>query len=365
MATSDFLAFATAGGANVTDQVTYAGSGYVTAGFASGIAQSASVNKAIRQGTFVAAALMGWVISQTAVSAPDDGNLAGAITNIDAAVAAKITTVQGHFKAYAGNPNGNVSGIAAVAGVSPPDLCVNTTNGQLYVCTVTGSAATATWVLGAASGVTSVIAGTGLSGGTITSTGTIALLTASTSVLGGVKVDGTTITIASGVISSANAGGNVVGPSPTVVGDFAAWNNTGGTLLKDVAAATAAQVWAGTDNGSPATALSLKASSAFQTLTDAATVAWNMATQGFNAIVTLGGNRTLGTPTNPVDGRTYTLLVQQPAAGGPCTLTFPAAFKWGTLGAPALSGGANVIDRVYFQYRLADTSFLATFVQGS
>jgi hypothetical protein len=46
---------------------------------------------------------------------------------------------------YAGNPNGHVAGIAASTGVTPPDLCVDTTNNLLYFCTATGNAAAATW----------------------------------------------------------------------------------------------------------------------------------------------------------------------------------------------------------------------------
>ena len=46
---------------------------------------------------------------------------------------------------YAGNPNGHVAGVAAVTGVTPPDLCFDTTNYVMYFCSTTGNAATATW----------------------------------------------------------------------------------------------------------------------------------------------------------------------------------------------------------------------------
>lgn len=364
-ATTDFVPFATGGGANVTDQASYAASGYVATGFQSGIAQSAQVNKALRQSTFGVAALMNFVIAETGVSQPDDGNLSFAATNITNAVKAVVAQQNGHLYTFAGNPNTNVAGIAGVAGVSPPDICEDTTNGHLWVCTTTGNAASAVWALGAAAGVTSIVAGAGLTGGTITSTGTIALGTATTSVLGGVKVDGTSITISSGVISSTNAGGNVVGPSPTVVGDFAVWNNTSGTLTKDVAAATASQIWVGTDNGSPVTSLSMKAASAFQTLADAATTPWNMAL-GFSAKWTLGGNRTLSTPTNPIEGRTYSLMVYQPSSGGPCTVTWPASFNWGGPGAPTLSSAANIGDLISILCEDASTpKFRCAAIKGS
>lgn len=61
---------------------------------------------------------------------------------------------------YAGNPNGNVAGNAGTAGGAPPDLCENSTNGDVYVCTTTGSAGAAVWTLKAAGGsVTGVTAG--------------------------------------------------------------------------------------------------------------------------------------------------------------------------------------------------------------
>jgi len=46
---------------------------------------------------------------------------------------------------YAGNPNGHVAGVAAVAGVSPADLCIDVANNLLYFCSTTGNAAAAVW----------------------------------------------------------------------------------------------------------------------------------------------------------------------------------------------------------------------------
>lgn len=58
---------------------------------------------------------------------------------------------------------------------------------------------------------------------------------------------------------------------------------------------------------------------AFQTLTDAATVAWDYA-NGYNAKVTINGNRTLSI-TNVQDGDTGTLLITAAVAGA--TITWP------------------------------------------
>lgn len=60
------------------------------------------------------------------------------------------------------------------------------------------------------------------------------------------------------------------------------------------------------------------------TLTDAATIAWDMST-GTNFVVTLGGNRTLGAPTGETAGQFGTLRVIQDGTGGR-TLTFNAAY---------------------------------------
>jgi len=65
-----------------------------------------------------------------------------------------------------------------------------------------------------------------------------------------------------------------------------------------------------------------------QTLSDGATINWDLSLAQ-NAVVTLGGNRTLANPTNQIAGGVYTLLVKQDATGGR-TLAFGTAYKWGT-----------------------------------
>lgn len=83
-----------------------------------------------------------------------------------------------------------------------------------------------------------------------------------------------------------------------------------------------------------------------QTLTDAATVAWDGAL-GPVAKVTLGGNRTLAAPTNLVDGGTYILRVIQDGTGSR-TLAYNAVFKWPGGTAPVLSTAINAIDILTF-----------------
>jgi hypothetical protein len=74
----------------------------------------------------------------------------------------------------------------------------------------------------------------------------------------------------------------------------------------------------------PNNVLARQFSSTIQTLTDAATIAWD-GNLGQNVVVTLGGNRTLGAITNPINGTIYTLRVIQDATGNR-TLAFNAAY---------------------------------------
>jgi hypothetical protein len=82
------------------------------------------------------------------------------------------------------------------------------------------------------------------------------------------------------------------------------------------------------------------------TLTDGASIAWNMNTQQV-AKVTLGGNRALANPTNLVAGGTYVLRVIQDATGSR-TLSYGTAYKWASGVAPTLSTAASAVDILSF-----------------
>jgi hypothetical protein len=89
-----------------------------------------------------------------------------------------------------------------------------------------------------------------------------------------------------------------------------------------------------------------------QTLTDAATIAWDPV-NGLNASVTLGGNRTLSFTTTPTAGSYGTLVVTQDATGGR-TITLPSTANK-ILGSTstttiALSSAANAKDILNFYY---------------
>lgn len=83
-----------------------------------------------------------------------------------------------------------------------------------------------------------------------------------------------------------------------------------------------------------------------QTLTDAATIAWDMDLGGF-ATVTLGDNRAMGAPTNLESGGHYILKVQQDEVGSR-TLSFDSVFKFPSTVVPTLTVAANSVDVLEF-----------------
>jgi hypothetical protein len=76
-------------------------------------------------------------------------------------------------------------------------------------------------------------------------------------------------------------------------------------------------------------------------LTDGATIAVDLSV-GTNFSITLGGNRTLGAPSNAKPGTSGTILIKQDATGSR-TLAYNTAWKpFGST--PALSTAANAVD---------------------
>lgn len=88
---TEFLPFATGGGANVVSQATYSAGSWRTAGFGSGEAAANQANKALRQGTFMAAVVATFMANQLAAAVNDDGDLATAVTNLGGALAAFVS----------------------------------------------------------------------------------------------------------------------------------------------------------------------------------------------------------------------------------------------------------------------------------
>jgi hypothetical protein len=89
-------------------------------------------------------------------------------------------------------------------------------------------------------------------------------------------------------------------------------------------------------------------------LTDAATIAWDTATAGGQVatFTFVSSNRTMGAPTNLINGAFYALAVIQNA--GSNTLTWNSVFKWAAGTAPTLSTAAGAKD--YFTFRSDGTN---------
>ncbi|NJK40574.1 MAG: DUF2793 domain-containing protein [Acaryochloridaceae cyanobacterium SU_2_1] len=90
-------------------------------------------------------------------------------------------------------------------------------------------------------------------------------------------------------------------------------------------------------------------------LTDGSTIAVDGSLSN-TFTITLGGNRTLGNPTNLQAGAVYNFHVSQDATGGR-TLSYGTAYKFGADGAPTLSTLANEVDWLSFQTIGSDLRF--------
>jgi hypothetical protein len=88
------------------------------------------------------------------------------------------------------------------------------------------------------------------------------------------------------------------------------------------------------------------------TLTDASTIAWDTSTGQTATFTFVSSNRTMGAPTNLVNGAFYALAVIQNA--GSNTLTWDTVFKWTGGSAPTLSTAASAKD--YFVFRSDGTN---------
>jgi hypothetical protein len=107
-----------------------------------------------------------------------------------------------------------------------------------------------------------------------------------------------------------------------------------------------------------------KFSSAISTLTDAATIATD-ASLANHYRVTLGGNRTLGNPTNPYDGARLVYEFIQDGTGSR-TITLDTKFALGTdITAVTLTTTASRRDFMTVIYNLAaDKWYVVAFVKG-
>lgn len=179
-----------------------------------------------------------------------------------------------------------------------------------------------------------------------TVTGDVTITSAGVTAIGALKVLGSMIAAATidltakvlGILPGANGG--------TGSGFFAVSGPT--TSLKTFAfpnLSDTVATWAGQN------VFTKQQTATIQTLTDAATVAWDCSL-GQKARVTYAGNRTMGAVTNAVEGTSYFLWAVQDATGTRVptwTTSGAGSFDFGLLGAPTLTTTASQADLLCFE----------------
>ena len=106
MATNNFKPFATAANANVTPQADWETLPALLSGFTAGKASSAQVNKAIRQASFIAAALAQYTANKSGLDVLDDGDLNGFISKMGTAFGKDFQALDATLTALAGLATG-------------------------------------------------------------------------------------------------------------------------------------------------------------------------------------------------------------------------------------------------------------------
>ncbi|WP_109862646.1 phage tail protein [Escherichia coli] len=106
MAINNFKPFATAANANVTNQADWETLPALLSGFTAGKASSAQVNKAIRQASFIAAALAQYTANKSGLDVLDDGDLNGFISKMGTAFGKDFQALDATLTALAGLATG-------------------------------------------------------------------------------------------------------------------------------------------------------------------------------------------------------------------------------------------------------------------
>ena len=106
MATNDFKPFATAANANVTAQADWEALPALLSGFTAGKASSEQVNKALRQASFIAAALAQYTANKSGQDVLDNGDLNGFISKMGAAFGKDFQALDATLTALAGLTTG-------------------------------------------------------------------------------------------------------------------------------------------------------------------------------------------------------------------------------------------------------------------
>lgn len=251
------------------------------------------------------------------------------IADTDDTINAKSTTVLNLFdQALTGGTytTANISG----------QLTFGTGTGNRTVSTsatiTTGTINNAT--LGTTTGTAATFTNATATGANITN-GTIQSLTSSTATITGGTFSGllnSSTGTFSGLINSTL--GTIGNLSTTLAGDLTISQGTA-TAGTRLAVLNAAQEYTRTHNFD-ATSLTITSG----------TIPWDLS-QNQVAKLTVTTNSTMNTPTNPVDGATYMLIVTQ-GTGGSNTLSFSTAYKFPGGTAPVLSTGSSQVDVLAF-----------------
>ncbi len=106
MSKNDFKAFATDRNANVMSQEEWEALPALLSGFTAGKASSAQVNKAIRQASFIAAALAQYTANKSGLDVLDDGDLHGFISKMGTAFGKDFQALDATLSALAGLATG-------------------------------------------------------------------------------------------------------------------------------------------------------------------------------------------------------------------------------------------------------------------
>ena len=198
--------------------------------------------------------------------------------------------------------------------------------------------------LGTTNGTAATFTNATATGANIT-TGTIQTLTSSTATITGGTFSGLlnsstgtfsgSINSTLGTIGTLNSTTGTIGNlSTTLAGDMTISQGTA-TAGTRLAALNTAQEYTRTHNFD-ATSLTITSG----------TIPWDLS-QNQVAKLTVTTNSTMNTPTNPVDGATYMLIVTQ-GTGGSNTLSFSTAYKFPGGSAPVLSTGSSQVDVLAF-----------------